>query len=236
MKISKNSKGIGWEKENDINIDGGNIDLSSYAKKKDIPTKTSQMTNDSDFATNASVDEKIEALGDVGTNSLADEDITPVSRKVTVNVPSSVLINPDDGYMQGKKISGGGIVDDPDYNITSFIPVSPGDAIVISHLNRMFWCNADKVKFDQQQQGDTTNYRCSNSNSNVAYSRFSYRAEFEEQLSVTINGVALPSESFTHELTPNAYELPNMVSTKFYKDARENDVSYEGIDIFSIEG
>ena len=114
MKISKNSKGIGWEKENDVNIDGGNIDLSSYAKKKDIPTKTSQMTNDSDFATNASVDEKIEALGDVGTNSLADEDITNVSRKVTVNVPSSVLINPNDVYMQGKKISGGGIVDDPD--------------------------------------------------------------------------------------------------------------------------
>ena len=121
MKISKNSKGIGWEKENDVNIDGGNIDLSSYAKKKDIPTKTSQMTNDSDFATNASVDEKIEALGDVGTNSLADEDITSVSRKFTVNVTSSVLINPNYGYMQGKKISGGGIVDDPDYNITSLI-------------------------------------------------------------------------------------------------------------------
>ncbi len=236
MKISKNSKGIGWEKENDINIDGGNIDLSSYAKKKDIPTKTSQMTNDSDFATNASVDEKIGALGDVGTNSLADEDITPVSRKVTVNVPSSVLINPDDGYMQGKKISGGGIVDDPDYNITSFIPVHSGDRIVISHLNRMFWCNASKVKFDQQQQGDTTNYSCSLTNENLAYIRFSYRAEFEEQLSVSINGVALPSESFTHELTPNAYELPNMVSTKFYKDARENDLSYEGVDIFSIEG
>lgn len=49
MKISKNSKGIGWEKENDINIEGGNIDLSSYAKKKDIPAKTSQLTNDSNF-------------------------------------------------------------------------------------------------------------------------------------------------------------------------------------------
>lgn len=59
MKISKNSKGIGWEKENDINIDGGNIDLSSYAKKSQLPTKTSQLQNDSDFATNASVDEKI---------------------------------------------------------------------------------------------------------------------------------------------------------------------------------
>lgn len=236
MKISKNSKGIGWEKENDVNIDGGNIDLSSYAKKKDIPTKTSQMTNDSDFATNASVDEKIGALGDVGTNSLADEDITSVSRKFTVNTPSSVLINPDDGYMQGKKISGGGIVDDADYNITSFIPVHSGDQIVISHLNRLFWCNASKEKFDQQQQGDTTNYSCSLTNENLAYIRFSYRAEFEEQLSVSINGTPLPSESFTHELTPNAYELPNMVSTKFYKDARENDEAFEGVDIFSIEG
>ena len=52
MKISKNSKGIGWEKENsNINIDGENIDLSSYAKKTDLPTKTSQLTNDSNFLT-----------------------------------------------------------------------------------------------------------------------------------------------------------------------------------------
>ena len=51
MKISKNSKGIGWEKENDINIDGGNIDLTSYAKKSQLPTKTSQLTNDSGFIT-----------------------------------------------------------------------------------------------------------------------------------------------------------------------------------------
>lgn len=62
MKISKNSKGIGWEKENDINIDGGNIDLSSYAKKSQLPTKTSQLQNDSDFATNSSVDEKINKI------------------------------------------------------------------------------------------------------------------------------------------------------------------------------
>ena len=60
MKISKNSEGIGWQKENsNISIDGENVDLSSYAKKTDLPTKTSQLTNDSDFVTNASVDEKI---------------------------------------------------------------------------------------------------------------------------------------------------------------------------------
>ena len=202
-----------------LNIDG-NIDLSEYAKIVDVPSKTSQLQNDSNFT----------------ANSIADEDVTSVSRKFTVSSPSSVLVNPDDGYMKGKKIEGGGIVDNADYNITSFIPVHPGDAIVISHLNRMFWCNASKEKFNQQQQGDTTNYRCSNNNENLAYIRFSYRAEFEEQLTVTINGEPLPSESFTHELTPNAYELPNMVSTKFYKDARENDKTFEGVDIFSIEG
>ena len=50
MKISKNSKGIGWEKENsNTNTDGENIDLTSYAKKTDLPTKTSQLTNDSNF-------------------------------------------------------------------------------------------------------------------------------------------------------------------------------------------
>ena len=123
-----------------LNIDG-NIDLSEYAKIVDVPSKTSQLQNDSNFT----------------ANSIADEDITNVSRSFTVNVPSSVLINPEDGYMQGKKIEGGGIVDNAEYNITSFIPVHPGDQIVISHLNRLFWCNASKEKFNQQQQGDTTN-------------------------------------------------------------------------------
>ena len=36
MKISKNSEGIGWQKENsNINTDEENIDLTSYAKKTD---------------------------------------------------------------------------------------------------------------------------------------------------------------------------------------------------------
>ena len=52
MKISKNSEGIGWQKENsNINTDEENIDLTSYAKKTDIPTKTSELTNDSGFIT-----------------------------------------------------------------------------------------------------------------------------------------------------------------------------------------
>ena len=34
-------------------------DISGKANKSDIPTKTSQLTNDSDFVTNASVDEKV---------------------------------------------------------------------------------------------------------------------------------------------------------------------------------
>ena len=52
MKISKNSEGIGWQKENsNTNTDGENIDLTSYAKKTDLPTKTSQLTNDSGYLT-----------------------------------------------------------------------------------------------------------------------------------------------------------------------------------------
>ena len=52
MKISKNSEGIGWQKENsNTNTDGENIDLTSYAKKTDLPTKTSELTNDSGFIT-----------------------------------------------------------------------------------------------------------------------------------------------------------------------------------------
>ena len=52
MKISKNSEGIGWQKENsNTNTDGENIDLTSYAKKTDLPTKTSEITNDSGYLT-----------------------------------------------------------------------------------------------------------------------------------------------------------------------------------------
>ena len=52
MKISKNSEGIGWQKENsNTNTDGENTDLTSYAKKTDLPTKTSELTNDSGYLT-----------------------------------------------------------------------------------------------------------------------------------------------------------------------------------------
>ena len=52
MNISKNSEGIGWQKENsNINTDEENIDLTSYAKKTDLPTKTSQLTYDSGYLT-----------------------------------------------------------------------------------------------------------------------------------------------------------------------------------------
>ena len=52
MKISKNSEGIGWQKENsNTNTDEENIDLTSYAKKTDLPTKTSQLANDSGYLT-----------------------------------------------------------------------------------------------------------------------------------------------------------------------------------------
>ena len=44
MKISKNSKGIGWEKENNISIDGENIDLSKYQIKSDNNLNTIDKT------------------------------------------------------------------------------------------------------------------------------------------------------------------------------------------------
>ena len=89
MKISKNSKGIGWEKENsDINIDGENIDLTSYAKKSQLPTKTSQLQNDSDFATNASVDEKI---ANAGTGETVD--LASYAKKTDLPTKTSQLTN-----------------------------------------------------------------------------------------------------------------------------------------------
>lgn len=76
-----NAKGLATEifvtnKIAEASLSGGEVDLSGYATKdelnakanvSDIPTKTSQLTNDSDFATNASVDEKIANVSTGGT-------------------------------------------------------------------------------------------------------------------------------------------------------------------------
>ena len=48
-------------------------DMSGYAKKSDIPTKTSQLTNDSGFLTTESVDDFLRTNGYVTETMLADE-------------------------------------------------------------------------------------------------------------------------------------------------------------------
>ena len=98
MKISKNSKGIGWEKENDtnINIDGGNIDLSSYAKKSQLPTKTSQLTNDSGFITEVPseyiTEEELNAKGYLTEH----QDISGKADKSEIPTKTSQLANDSD--------------------------------------------------------------------------------------------------------------------------------------------
>lgn len=59
-----------------------------YAKKTEIPTKTSQLTNDSDYATNASVDEKI---ANVSTGGQVD--LSSYAKKTDLPTRTSQLTN-----------------------------------------------------------------------------------------------------------------------------------------------
>ena len=59
-----------------------------YAKKTEIPTKTSQLTNDSDYATNASVDEKI---ANVSTGGQVD--LSSYAKKTDLPTHTSQLTN-----------------------------------------------------------------------------------------------------------------------------------------------
>ena len=100
------------EKIDNVNID--NIDLSDYvtkteldakgyltehqdisgkADKTEIPTRTSQLTNDSDFATNSSVDEKIANANIGGT-----VDLTSYAKKTDLPTKTSQLTN-DSGFI-----------------------------------------------------------------------------------------------------------------------------------------
>ena len=68
-------------------------DISGKADKTEIPTRTSQLTNDSDFATNSSVDEKIANANTGGT-----VDLTSYAKKTDLPTKTSQLTN-DSGFI-----------------------------------------------------------------------------------------------------------------------------------------
>lgn len=67
--LTKTDTGAEWKNQH--------VDLSDYAKMEDIPTKVSELENDAQYATNKSVDEKIEAIEipDIPTDYLGCEDV-----------------------------------------------------------------------------------------------------------------------------------------------------------------
>ena len=89
--------------------DGSNIDLSGYALKTELPTKTSQLVNDSSFATETYVTDRIAEAslggGDIGSVNLSeyqkivDNDLTTTSKRIpeAINeIKADVdTINPD---------------------------------------------------------------------------------------------------------------------------------------------
>lgn len=86
------------ETQNKQILETTKVDLTDYAKTADIPTKTSQLTNDSGFATEASVDTKLGTKQDKLTSYV--ETVNGKSGKVTLNasdvgaLPSTTFIPP----------------------------------------------------------------------------------------------------------------------------------------------
>lgn len=66
---------------------------NNKADRSEIPTKTSQLTNDSDYATNASVDEKIASASTGGT-----VDLSSYAKKTDIPTKTSQLTN-DSGFI-----------------------------------------------------------------------------------------------------------------------------------------
>lgn len=74
---------------------------TTHVQQSDIPTKTSELQNDSDFATNASVDEKIANVSTGGS-----VDLTSYAKKTDLPTKTSQLAN-DSGYLtEHQDISG----------------------------------------------------------------------------------------------------------------------------------
>ena len=90
-------------------------DLSSYAKKTDIPSKTSQLTNDSDFVTKTDLNTKLDATAytAVDLSSYAKKSDIP-----TVPSKTSQLTN-DSGYITGVDLSNYDTVEDVDSKLST---------------------------------------------------------------------------------------------------------------------
>ena len=112
------------EKIANAQLGGGEVDLSKYAKITDLPTKTSQLNNDSGYVTDTEMRTAIENA------SLGDEvDLTGYAREEDIPTRTSQLNN-DSGFVNESfvtnKISeaqlSGGEVDLSGYATTDMIP------------------------------------------------------------------------------------------------------------------
>ena len=112
------------EKIANAQLGGGEVDLSKYAKITDLPTKTSQLNNDSGYVTDTEMRTAIENA------SLGDEvDLTGYAREEDIPTRTSQLTN-DSGFVNESfvtnKISeaqlSGGEVDLSGYATTDMIP------------------------------------------------------------------------------------------------------------------
>ncbi len=56
---------------------GGNVDLTDYAKKTDLPTKTTQLINDSGFITNSDIPANVSDLTNDAGYITADDIVIP---------------------------------------------------------------------------------------------------------------------------------------------------------------
>lgn len=94
LGVSGSTSGTGMTSEQVQQLNTAYIhSQTTHVQQSDIPTKTSQLINDSDYATNASVDEKIANVSTGGT-----VDLTGYAKKTDLPTKTSQLTN-DSGYI-----------------------------------------------------------------------------------------------------------------------------------------
>lgn len=108
--------------------------IDSLATKSEIPTATSDLTNDSGFATETYVQEKLDALE--STVSQLSEDVNKLTKgdATYTNVLDAV------GYKEGYRLGGstGEEVQNANTDISGFIPFSDGDRLYLKNVQWVY--------------------------------------------------------------------------------------------------
>ena len=162
--------------------------LREKATKSEIPTKTSQLQNDSNFATQKYVDDSISGIGGGGGGSSAK------TFSLTANVGSTYNESLNKGYVVVVYINTEGEIKEEYINWTDesktingivkilnlriFVSHNASDAVHAYSSGSVFWC---------RQQHSTTQYSRFTNSINIETSRTAYLADIYTQGHIVID-------------------------------------------------